>query len=344
MRREPLEKQSDNLRPGLIPLDVLHAVEREAAEVVVSGSEVLDLTPSSGLQPLDDAGPTLTHRAIDESSALALLSEVDLFRELPGNSLRALARHAVLVDVADGDVLFYEGEAANAFYVVTEGHFEVVRHKDGRDIALRHDGRGAALGLFGLFSAQLRAATARAIGDSTVLQVPALRLQALLEDDDALNDRLLRFYRQRLVEGFVASKLFADLDGIARARLIGRFKSRTYDRGDSLLQPGEVANLLAVVTHGRLMLEERMKVGSEPKLSELLPGQFLAVTSAMTGQPLRLRVFAPQLASVELINHKDFVELMKDYPALRSLPKRLPQFGRQLDRDIFCGGTGVPGL
>jgi hypothetical protein len=45
-----------------------------------------------------------------------------------------------------------------------------------------------------------------------------------------------------------------------------------------------------------------------------------------------------------MLSQKYLHELMIDYPALRSMPARLPTFGRQLDRAVFCGTTGVPGL
>jgi hypothetical protein len=64
----------------------------------------------------------------------------------------------------------------------------------------------------------------------------------------------------------------------------------------------------------------------------------------MSGQPSKLRVLSPEFSTVSMLAHKDLNELMRDYPALRTLPARLPNFGRALDRDVFCGSTGVPGL
>ena len=73
-------------------------------------------------------------------------------------------------------------------------------------------------------------------------------------------------------------------------------------------------------------------------------GQFLAVTGALTGLPSRMRIFSEGETSMLMLGHRELAELMRDYPALRSLPMRLPQHTRQLDRDIFCGHTGVPGM
>jgi hypothetical protein len=57
-----------------------------------------------------------------------------------------------------------------------------------------------------------------------------------------------------------------------------------------------------------------------------------------------MRIFAPDYATLSVLPHKDLNELLRDYPALRAMPARLPSVANQLDRDVFCGTTGVPGL
>jgi CRP/FNR family cyclic AMP-dependent transcriptional regulator len=329
------------LRPSLIPEDVLQDAEREALS---EPEEIFDAEIRTAPEPVGDELPVHGQVRADLEVALFALTQVGLFKDLPTASLEALATGAVQLEVPDGELLFNEGDDAVSFFVVVDGTLELHRQRDGREVRLRHVTRGEAFGLFGLFSAQLRAASVRAIGDCTVLEISGARLQDLLGRDDQLHDRLLRFYRERLVEGFMTSRVFTDVDSIARARLIGRFVHRELEAGEPLLTPGEVGNLLAVVTHGTLVLEERAKVGGPPRHFEVTQGQFLAVTCAMSGLPSRLRIFSPDYATVSVLSHKDLNELLRDYPALRSLPARLPGAANQLDRDVYCGTTGVPGL
>jgi len=329
------------LRPSLIPQDVLRDLSAEAAPVE---PVVYDGEPTTAPQPMADEVALLAHVEADPEVALLALQQVAQFRALPRASLQAMAHDSEQLVVGDGEVLFVEGDDATSFFVVVDGTLEVLRHKDGREVALRHMGRGEAIGLFGLFSGQLRAASARAIGDCTVLELSGERLAALLEKDDALHARLLAFYRERLIEGFMASRLFADIDQIARARLIGRFQNKELEAGEALVNPGEVANVLAVVTHGRLLLEDRAVAGAAPRQLEVPQGQFLAVTCAMSGLPSKFRITAPEYSTVAVLAHKDLNDLVRDYPALRALPSRLPNYAKALDRDVFAGTTGVPGL
>lgn len=325
---------------SLIPVDVLQDVAREAQRA--GYDESFDTDPRTAQMQV--SAPVLGTVTADVEVAYFALTQVPLFRELPVESLEAMSAGAIQLEVPDGELLFNEGDEATSFFVVVDGTLELLRHKDGREVALRHATKGEAFGLFGLFSAQLRAASARAIGDCTILEISAERLQQLLANDEVLHQRLLGFYRERLVEGFMASRLFGDIDSIARARLIGRFKPLELEAGHTLLNPGEVSNLIAVVTHGRVVLEDRSRVGQAPRHFEVTQGQFLALTCALSGLPSKLRVLAPEYATLSVLSHKDLVELMRDYPALRSLPSRLPNFGRALERDVFCGSTGVPGL
>jgi CRP-like cAMP-binding protein len=327
--------------PSLIPVDVLQDVAREAQR---QPADDFDQEPRTAPVPVTGDFPILGQVTADIEVAYFALTQVPLFRDLPPASIDALAAGSKQLEVPDGEFLFKEGEEATSFFVVIDGTLELLRHKDGREVALRHAKKGEAFGLFGLFSAQLRAASSRAIGDCTILEISSEKLQQVLATDEVVHQRLLKFYRERLVEGFMASKLFGDIDSIARARLIGRFAHKELEPKQTLLNPGEVGNLLAVVTHGRLILEERSRLGQAPREYEVTQGQFLAVTCALSGLPSKLRIVAPEFATIAALSHKDLNELLRDYPALRVLPSRLPGFARQLDRDVFCGTTGVPGL
>ncbi|MCA2980172.1 MAG: cyclic nucleotide-binding domain-containing protein [Myxococcaceae bacterium] len=319
-------------------MDVMEDVERE--EQVQSA----ELEASTSPLPVPDEVPLFTEVEADPEVALFALTQVGLFKNLPVPSLERLARGARQLEIPDGEFLFVEGDEARSFYVVLEGTVEVLRQKDGREVALRHANRGEALGLFGLFSAQLRAASGRAIGDCVVIEVWGERLQELLDRDDVLHSRVLQMHRERLLESFMASRLFGDVDSIARARLIGRFANRSLETNEQVMSPGEVSNLVAVVTHGSLVLEERARPGEQPRTFEVTPGQFLVITGAMSGVPSRLRIYAPEFATLSVLSHRDLNELLGDYPALRTLPQRLPAHANQLDRHVFCGTIGVPGL
>lgn len=334
-------------RPSLVPSDVWESWQRELAvaeaeaeasveevhevEEVISSSEI-----TTGLGATTGA---------DFEVALLALGRVGLFARLERSGLEALAKEARQGELQSGDDLFREGEPARSFFVVLDGAVEVLRRIDGREVALRHVDRSEPMGLFGLLSGQRRAATARAIGDAILLEVPGAALNDAIAHHADLRERVIRFYEERLLEGFVgSSRLFADVDSIARARIIGRFQERRLRAQETLVQMGEVSNLVAIVISGTLRLERRPAPGEQPQLFELYPGEFLMLTAAFSGAPCRMRVFSPEGATVVMLGHRELTELLRDHPALRGLNLRLPQHGQPLDRDVWCGHTAVPGL
>ncbi|MCC6475221.1 MAG: cyclic nucleotide-binding domain-containing protein, partial [Burkholderiales bacterium] len=334
---------------SLIPIDVLNELKRDAASTELHEvSDEVELSQellTSAEEDVGDALSLLTAAPCDEEAAVDVLSQVNLFASLSPAGFRALAQGAQLVDVPAGELLFAEGDEAKVFFVIVDGALEIRRKNGGRGVAMRHAHKGTPVGLFGLFSAAQRGASARAIGECTVLELPAENLQALLEADPTLNDRLWAYYRQRLIEGFVASAGFGELDTIAKGRLIGRFQARALDRGQVLLHPGEVTNLLAVVTSGCVVLEDRNKTTGQNTRLELGPGQFFACLTGMSGLPTKLRAVASHDATVELLTHKDFFELGRDYTALKGLGARLAQTGAQrVDRDVYTGPAGGGGV
>jgi CRP-like cAMP-binding protein len=328
-------------KPPLVPLDVWLSYQQEqtrrSEEQSESGFSELTTQP---VPVFHEPGPT--PELVREA-----LAQVGLAEGLTETALRLLARKVRQGAVPAGEYLFREGERATAFFIVLEGAVEILRTREAeREIVLRHMKRGEAIGLFGLFSGgRRRAACARAIGDVGVLEIPFQAVKELLTHVTDLQNRLLRFAQERLLESFLASsKLFSDVDSIARGRILSRFTTRRLTPSDVLVHPGEVANLFAIVLSGSLLLEHRSRPGTDAQLFQTYPGEFVAITSALSGAPCRMRVFAMDDADVAVLSHKNFAELLRDYPALRSLSGRLPSHARMLLRDVFCGHTGVTGL
>jgi cAMP-dependent protein kinase regulator len=331
-------------RPSLVPQDVWASYQQELAREERESDE--SLLPEHEFEEVVSSGESFTASVTaDLEVALLALTQVELFAKLSRKSLERLAQSARQGEVPAGEYLFLEGQPAASFYVVLDGALEILRRREGREVALRHLQRGEAIGLLGLLSGQARAASARSIGDALVLEIPGPALNQILAEDAAFRDRLIRFYQERLLESFLgSSKLFSDLDSIGRARMIGKFAARRMKANESLVQPGEVSNLFAVLVTGQLMLELKPKGGKDPKQFHLEPMQFVSVTSAFSGSPCRMRVYASEESTVVLLGQRELSELLKDYPALRALPGRLAQHARAVDRDVFCGHTGMPGV
>jgi len=120
------------------------------------------------------------------------LAELELLSDLSPKELATLAREAVPLVVAAGQIVFQEGEPAEAFYLVTSGSFVAFRDAVGQPVhLLSRLGRGDFFGELGLFTADGHYhASVRASERSEVLRILAEPLFEILQNHPDLRERL----------------------------------------------------------------------------------------------------------------------------------------------------------
>jgi len=96
------------------------------------------------------------------------LAKVSIFQGLPPDVLARAAELFPEHTVGAGDILCAEGAVADALYVVCEGKVEVVKATDKGPKVLAQLGPGEFFGEMGVFKAEPRAATVRAVDESVV--------------------------------------------------------------------------------------------------------------------------------------------------------------------------------
>ena len=100
------------------------------------------------------------------------LRATELFRDLGGDDLQALASAAHERDLHRGDVLFTENDEPTELYVVTSGRIAMVnRSIDGRESVVALMEAGDLFGEMPLFDGQLRSTDARALESSAAISM-----------------------------------------------------------------------------------------------------------------------------------------------------------------------------
>ena len=102
----------------------------------------------------------LDARAVVPGAVFSLLRSVPFLALLPVRSVERMARHAVSVSVAEGEVVVQEGEAGDRFYVIVRGAAVVTR----AGVLLRRLGAGQWFGEIALLRDVPRTATVAAVG------------------------------------------------------------------------------------------------------------------------------------------------------------------------------------
>ena len=117
---------------------------------------------------------------------VALLERVPTLRLLGTACLRMLAIGSEQRNVARGDVLFQQGDDADAGFIVQRGAFRIEDGAGAEIIA----GPGALIGELALIAAMQRPSTATALEHSSVIRVARSLFQRVLESDPAAARRL----------------------------------------------------------------------------------------------------------------------------------------------------------
>ena len=120
------------------------------------------------------------------------LRQVPLFQDLEAAQLDRMADLAREESLPSHHVLFREGDAVDAFYLVRSGCVTVFRDAKGKPLQLlARLGEWGFFGEMGLLNKARRLATARTLGPTTVLRIDKTDLLAVLDERQTASTELL---------------------------------------------------------------------------------------------------------------------------------------------------------
>lgn len=89
----------------------------------------------------------------------SLFDTIDLFYGMPFADVELLSGYFQVLDKKQSDVLFREGEAGDALYIVLDGKVQVSKLADGADHPVSVENAGKVLGEMALLDGEARSAT-----------------------------------------------------------------------------------------------------------------------------------------------------------------------------------------
>ena len=140
----------------------------------------------------------LAHRPkIDDARSL-----LDWLTEALGDAGHAhgLARYCTRRDVAAGEIIARQGDAADCMHFILEGRIAVIVEQGGRALRLRSLGRRTTIGEMGLITHRPRSATIKAERTSLLYELATSDFDQIQRDNPALAQALLRFVTAVMAE------------------------------------------------------------------------------------------------------------------------------------------------
>ena len=154
----------------------------------------------------------------------AVLANTDFFADAPRDTLDGIAAHAETRQLVRGDVLFQEGDAPDALYVVLAGRLAIALGNpiDRRESVVALMEAGDLFGELGLLDDRPRSAMARALEASLVLAVPYGPVVEMFRQQPTMLWNVTRLLAQRLraMDEALADSVFLDVTGRTAKRIL----------------------------------------------------------------------------------------------------------------------------
>jgi CRP-like cAMP-binding protein/Fe-S-cluster-containing hydrogenase component 2 len=134
------------------------------------------------------------------------LRTVPIFASVTTEFINDLRQRVELVRYAPGEVIFRQGDLADAFYLVRIGFVKVSENYPGGDLVLAYLSKGTCFGEIGLLGGGKRTATCSALDHVEVVRIAAEDFKAMLQQFPETRAKLEAISAERLRENQVRFK------------------------------------------------------------------------------------------------------------------------------------------
>lgn len=157
------------------------------------------------------------------SEERAALVASDWFRELPPDVVTQFAAMAQRRRLADGELLFAQGDVPDGLWGVVSGRIRAGSiSSEGKELLVMQFEPGAWFGEISMFDGLPRTHDARAVGATEMLMLPRDKFLALLDTQPALYPHFVKMLcrKLRLAFGWIEDAQFASIPARIARRLI----------------------------------------------------------------------------------------------------------------------------
>ena len=131
---------------------------------------------------------------------MAFLPLLPLFGRFSAAELKGFADRAELVELARGRILFQQGDAGTAAFVIVRGALEILRAENGRRHRIGVLGPGRLCGVLALIEGQAHSMSAAAREPTVLLEISRAESDALFSGNDPVSAKFQDAVNRELLQ------------------------------------------------------------------------------------------------------------------------------------------------
>lgn len=142
------------------------------------------------------------------------LKNIYLFKDLTPEELAKIAKVCEMREVIAGQDVFSIGQTAQSFFVIQQGTVKIIKNtSDGDELQLTALATGGHFGEMPFLNGDSRTATAQAIENTHLIEIPFGGLKTLLTEDVKISEKF-----HRAIARFLAQRLKATTSDLSQAK------------------------------------------------------------------------------------------------------------------------------
>ncbi|MCK5688638.1 cyclic nucleotide-binding domain-containing protein [Myxococcota bacterium] len=137
--------------------------------------------------------------------AIQTISLTELGRILGPDETKKLIQLGEVITLEEGSALFEANDESDSFYIALTGSLQVVLgQKSAEPVVVANLGPGQVVGELEVLTRSLRVASVIATDDCSLLKISASQFDALLEQNDAVANKIMQFIGRTLARRLAA--------------------------------------------------------------------------------------------------------------------------------------------
>ncbi|MBT3255470.1 MAG: cyclic nucleotide-binding domain-containing protein [Deltaproteobacteria bacterium] len=248
---------------------------------------------------------------------LNILQNQKIFRTLGPTTLGELVCETSLCSLTADQVLFSQGDVADAMFVVLEGRLAVTVLHNAAAFLVGRIGPGDPVGEMQVLAGGNRTATVTAVTNCRLLRLPNAVLRELSRRFPEMGTLLDKTILERLRSNqlaFTLHGLFGELNPEQLRDFLTHGRWLKISKGEVLFRQGQQDDNFYLVVSGRFWVSCSEENGGVRSVAEVGRGETIGEMSMLSSEPRSANVTAIRDSEVVRFSAEDFTALLNRYP------------------------------